>query len=77
MNEKRVMNLHDCAMPQRELTPEERLAVWQLIPQLRHRQHAFGAHAPVVFEHQTRCATYVGGKCDCVRRAQLDLPGLN
>jgi hypothetical protein len=77
MSEKRIVRLHDCAMPQREPTAEERLEVWRLIPQLQHHQHPWGYHAGVIFEHQTRCATYVGGKCDCVRRAQLDLPGKN
>jgi len=69
--------LHLHAMPQRELTPEERLAVWQLIPQLQHRQHAFGAHAPVVYQHQNSCGTYTGGRCNCVRKPVLALPGLN
>jgi hypothetical protein len=77
MSEKRIVRLHDCAMPQRELTAEERLAVWQLIPQLRHRQHAFGAHAPVVYQHQGRCATYTGGRCNCARKPELALPGKN
>ena len=64
-------------MPQWELTLEERLAVWQLIPQLRHRQHPFGYHAPVVYQHQGKCGTYTGGHCDCARKPELDLPGLN
>jgi hypothetical protein len=77
MSEKREIRLHDCAMPQRELTGQQRLEIWKLIPQLRHRQHPFGYHAPVVLQHQGSCSTYTGGRCDCVRKAELDLPGLN
>lgn len=74
--ERRVVRLHSTAMPQRELTAEERLAVWHLIPQLRHRQFV-GVHAGIVYEHQSSCGTYTGRKCDCVRKPELALPGKN
>ncbi len=77
MSEKRSVRLHSTAMPQRELTAEERLAVWRLLPELQHRQHPWGAHAPVVFVHRTSCASYQGAKCNCSPMAELALPGLN
>jgi hypothetical protein len=77
MSEKRSVRLHDCAMPTPELTAEQRLEIWQLIPQLQHRQHPWGYHAGVVYQHQGKCSSYTRGRCDCVRKAELDLPGRN
>jgi hypothetical protein len=76
MKRRAVARIHDRAMPGPQLTDDERAAVWNLLYQLPHRQHPW-PHAGVVFVHQGRCATYVGGKCDCIRKPELDLPGKN
>jgi hypothetical protein len=77
MSDKRSVRLHSTAMPQRELTAEERLAVWKLIPQLRHRMFPWGARAGVVWLHHLKCLTYTGGKCGCSPIGELALAGLN
>lgn len=74
-DKRRVARIHK--HKPREMTDRERIAAWELLPALKHRQYPWGARVPVVLLHRTCCPTYTGGKCSCDPIAELGLPGKN